>query len=107
MKVSDEGLCDHSKTDFSKPKKKTMKRKRDTEENINPKKLAELEMLLIDAEDSKLKHFDIHEIVKDEKMSKKKKRKLGKVNVKDHFKLNMDDSRWDLFIVCNYLEVYC
>ena len=84
-----------------KPKKtKKSKRKRETEEEIDPKKRAELEMLMIDAEDSKLKHFDIHEIVKDEKMSKKKKRKLKKVDVEDNFKLNMEDCRY--MLLCMY-----
>ena len=48
---------------------------------------------MLDAEDTKLKHFDMNEIVKEEKMSKKKKRKLLKVKEEDNFKINMEDSR--------------
>ena len=58
------------------------------EVEIDPKKKAQLEMLMLDAEDAKLKHFDINQIMKDQKMSKKKKRKLGKPVTEDDFKLN-------------------
>lgn len=77
---------------------------KEEEEPIDPMKKAELEMLMLDAEDAKLKHFDMTQIMKDEKMSKKKKRKLGKPEVEDDFKLNMDDSRSVVDLVC--MEIY-
>jgi len=94
-KSDDENSTTKLKSDVEpiSKKQKKKKRKRNEEVEMDPKKKAELEMLMIDAEDARLKHFDIHQIVKDEKMSKKKKRKLGKVDVEDNFKLNMEDSR--------------
>ena len=81
----------------SKKSKKLKKREeRDKQEKESAAERAKLELLMVDDEDSKLRHFDMNEIVKAEKVKKKgkKAKKSQKEVVEDEFKMETNDPRF-------------
>ena len=90
MQEDDAG--DDSEDGSESEEQESIKSSEKVEEDDDRRK-AELEMLMMDADDVTKKHFDIHEIIKDQQMSRRKKRKLGREDKEDEFKMNLDDSR--------------
>ncbi|KAF1944402.1 hypothetical protein EJ02DRAFT_501516 [Clathrospora elynae] len=84
----------------SKPESKKSKKakKREEQEELDQAKAAEradLELLMADEDDSKMRHFDMNEIAKSEKAKKKGKyAKKNAVIVEDNFKINTTDPRF-------------
>jgi hypothetical protein len=59
------------------------------------RQMAELELLVMDDEKEANKHFDLKEIIKNEKRkSKKEKSKKGSIQGDDDFEINVNDSRF-------------
>nr|CAB3243701.1 ESF1 homolog [Phallusia mammillata] len=85
---------DAVKTKQSRKRKKNESDKEETEESIQER--AQLEMLMMDAEDATKKHFNIDEIVKEQQFSGKKKLKKqnNKEKTIDDFKINTSDDRF-------------
>ncbi|KAL1798533.1 hypothetical protein ACET3X_002570 [Alternaria dauci] len=84
----------------SKPKsKKSEKAKKKAEQEQQDQaaaaERANLELLMADEDDSKLRHFDMNEIVKSEKAKKKgKKAKKNAPIIEDNFKIDTTDPRF-------------
>ncbi|XP_076816691.1 ESF1 homolog [Clavelina lepadiformis] len=92
-KEVEEDAGDDSEDGSESEEQESIKSSEKVEEDDDRRK-AELEMLMMDADDVTKKHFDIHEIIKDQQMSRRKKRKLGREDEEDEFKMNLDDSRF-------------
>lgn len=81
----------------SKQSKKAKKREeREKQEKDDAVDRANLELLMVDDEDSKMRHFDMNEIMKAEKAKKKGKKgkKTAKDAPEDNFKMNTTDPRF-------------
>lgn len=78
--------------------KRSKKAKREEEEKQGEATAAEradLELLMTDGDDGKMRHFDMNEIVKAEKAKKKgKKAKKNAPVIEDNFKINTTDPRF-------------
>lgn len=91
-----------NKTKNKKSKKNSTLCNDDTDDDENKQDNAELELLLLDREDEKLKnHFDMNKIEENEASSKSKKKRLRKKkteedknNCQDNFTVNVDDPRF-------------
>lgn len=85
---------------FEKDSKKTQKAKKreekEKQEKENAIERANLELLMVDDEDSKVRHFDMNEILKAEKAKKKgkKKSKGAAPAAEDNFQINTADPRF-------------
>jgi hypothetical protein len=81
----------------SKKSKKLKKREeREKQEKESAAERAKLELLMVDDEDSKLRHFDMNEIVRAEKVKRKgkKAKKAEKEISEDEFKMETNDPRF-------------
>jgi hypothetical protein len=82
----------------SKKTKRLKKREeREKQEKESAAERAKLELLMVDDEDSKLRHFDMNEIAKAEKIKKKgkkAKKSLQKEIPEDDFKMETNDPRF-------------
>jgi hypothetical protein len=94
---------ENDKASASKIRKEERRKKRaerEAEEAANAIKRAELELLMVDDKDTKVRHFDMNQIEKAEKRAKKKgKHRKGKSStaeelVTDDFKLDTQDPRF-------------
>ncbi|CAD6222560.1 GSCOCG00001027001-RA-CDS [Cotesia congregata] len=81
--------------------KKSKKNAVDSDDEAKKQENAELELLLLDKEDDKLKnHFDMNKIEQNEALSKSKKKRLMKKNkgnnseFEDKFEINVEDPRF-------------
>ncbi|RAR13978.1 pre-rrna-processing protein esf1 [Stemphylium lycopersici] len=85
-----------TKTESKKSKKAKKKAEQELQDQATAAERANLELLMADDDDSKVRHFDMNEILKSEK-AKKKKGKKAKKNapiVEDGFKLDTTDPRF-------------
>jgi hypothetical protein len=80
----------------SKKSKKARKREEQEEEEKKATERANLELLMVDDEDSNVRHFDMNDIIKAEKIKKKSKKKSkGEIAaVDDDFNINTNDPRF-------------
>jgi hypothetical protein len=80
----------------SKKSKKARKREQEEDEQKNATERANLELLMVDDEDSNVRHFDMNEIMKAEKAKKKgkKKTKGETAAVDDGFNIDTNDPRF-------------
>ncbi|KAL6710188.1 pre-rRNA-processing protein esf1 [Coniothyrium glycines] len=79
----------------SKSKRATKRAEQAKQEQATAAERANLELLMADEDDSKLRHFDMNEIVKAEKAKKKgKKAKKNVSAVEDSFTINTSDPRF-------------
>jgi hypothetical protein len=95
---------ENDKVSASKIRKEERLKKRaerEAEETSNAAKRAELELLMVDDQDTEVRHFDMNEIEKAEKRAKKKgkhrkkdKSSKGGELVTDNFKLDTQDPRF-------------
>ncbi|XP_057329046.1 ESF1 homolog [Microplitis mediator] len=91
-----------NKTNNKKSKKTSTLCNDDNDDDKDKQDNAELELLLLDKEDEKLKnHFDMNKIEENEASSKSKKKRLrkkktevNKNNCQDNFTVNVDDPRF-------------
>jgi hypothetical protein len=83
---------------FDKKAKKAKEREeRDKLEKEKAAERADLELLMVDDEDAKLRHFDMNEIIKAEKAKKKGRKRKGITDTtadEDGFKMNTQDPRF-------------
>ncbi|EMD86304.1 hypothetical protein COCC4DRAFT_135635 [Bipolaris maydis ATCC 48331] len=79
----------------AKKAKKAKKAEQELQDQAAAAERANLELLMADEDDSKMRHFDMNEIVKSEKAKKKgKKAKKNAPVVEDNFKINTTDPRF-------------
>ncbi|EUC42987.1 hypothetical protein COCMIDRAFT_102061 [Bipolaris oryzae ATCC 44560] len=79
----------------AKKAKKAKKAEQELQDQTAAAERANLELLMADEDDSKMRHFDMNEIVKSEKAKKKgKKAKKNAPLVEDNFKINTTDPRF-------------
>jgi hypothetical protein len=80
----------------AKKAKKAKKREEQEQEEKKASERANLELLMVDDEDSNMRHFDMNEIMKAEKAKKKnkKKSKTESTTVEDGFKIDTEDPRF-------------
>lgn len=84
-----------SKPESKKSKKAKKREEQDQEEQATAAERANLELLMADEDDSKMRHFNMNEIVKAEKAKKKgKKAKKNAPVVEDSFAINTADPRF-------------
>lgn len=78
--------------------KRKKREEREAAEAASAAQRAELELLMLDDKKSKIKHFDMNEIEKAEKSSRKKKKSKGKdkaaQGVEDGFQMDVSDPRF-------------
>lgn len=86
-----------AKSKESKKSKKARKREEQEEEQKKATERANLELLMVDDEDSNVRHFDMNEIMKAEKAKKKtkKKSKGETAAVDDGFNMDTQDPRFN------------
>ncbi|CAO2654575.1 Nn.00g113080.m01.CDS01 [Neocucurbitaria sp. VM-36] len=83
-----------SKVDF-KAKRAKKREEKEQQAQATAAERANLELLMADEDDSKMRHFDMNEIVKAEKAKKKgKKAKKDVPVIEDNFKINTADPRF-------------
>ncbi|EDU42174.1 pre-rRNA-processing protein ESF1 [Pyrenophora tritici-repentis] len=84
-----------SKPESKKSKKAKKKAEQDQQDQAAAAERANLELLMADEDDSKLRHFNMNEIVKSEKAKKKgKKAKKSATIIDDDFKVDTSDPRF-------------
>ncbi|KAF2121089.1 hypothetical protein BDV96DRAFT_609315 [Lophiotrema nucula] len=79
-----------------KSKKQQKREEREKAEKQSAEERAQLELLMVDDEGSKVQHFDMNDIIKSEKAKKKSKKHKDKpvAVVNDDFKLDVTDPRF-------------
>jgi hypothetical protein len=86
-----------SKSESRKSTKAKQREDREKQAEEEATERANLELLMVDDEDSKVRHFDMNDIAKAEKAKKKNKKKGPKADViatDDGFEINADDPRF-------------
>lgn len=85
-----------SKSESKKSKKAKRREEQEQKEEVQAAERANLELLMVDDDGSKVQHFDMNEILKAEKAKKKgkKKSKGTAAAVEDEFKINTNDPRF-------------